>query len=99
MTGEPNTNGEGLDFLVTFMSDIRPSGGRRDAAANLSEITLLLAEKPDLLQQLRNAVHSQLVRTDLSAALMESGIPLSRGFWQELFGRLRHKLLPPLQPE
>jgi len=30
---------------------------------------------------------------------MESGIPLARGFWQELFGRLRHKLLPPLQPE
>jgi len=31
--------------------------------------------------------------------LMESGIPLARGFWQEFFGRLRHKLLPPLQNE
>ncbi len=26
-------------------------------------------------------------------------MPLARGFWQEFFGRLRHKLLPPLQPE
>ncbi len=33
------------------------------------------------------------------SALMESGIPLARGFWQEFFGRLRHKLLPPLQDE
>ena len=88
-----------MDFLVSFISGIRPARGKQNAAVNLSQVTLQLVEKPVLLQQLRHAVHSQLVRTDLSTALMESGIPLSRGFWQELFGRLQHKLLPPLQPE
>ncbi|HXD79225.1 MAG TPA: hypothetical protein VN616_15510, partial [Puia sp.] len=51
------------------------------------------------LANLQNAILSQLIHTDLSAAFMESGIPLARGFWQELFGRLRHKLLPPLQDQ
>jgi site-specific recombinase len=99
MSDEPIINGEGMDFLVSFISSVRPAKGRPNATANLSQMTVLLAEKPALLQQLRNSVHAQLVNTDLSAALMESGIPLSRGFWQELFGRLRHKLLPPLLPE
>jgi site-specific recombinase len=52
-----------------------------------------------LLSNLQHAILSQLVRTDLSSALTESGIPLARGFWQEFFGRLRHKLLPPLRSE
>ncbi|HVS95047.1 MAG TPA: hypothetical protein VHE54_01130, partial [Puia sp.] len=89
----------GLDFLVSFFSVIRPGPGQRDAAANLSKVTEALEQKPMLLRNLRQAVLSQLVHTDLRAALMESGIPMAQGFWQELFGRLRHKLLPPLQPE
>ena len=89
----------GLDFLVSFFSVIRPGRGRRDAAANLAAITTTLQQRPFVLSNLQHAILSQLVRTDLSSALMESGIPLARGFWQELFGRLRHKLLPPLQPE
>jgi site-specific recombinase len=93
----------GLDFLVSFFSVIRPSRGRphghRDAAANLASVTAALHKSPILLNNLQHAILSQLVRTDLSSALMESGIPLARGFWQEFFGRLRHKLLPPLQNE
>ncbi|HEV3324980.1 MAG TPA: hypothetical protein VG052_05225 [Puia sp.] len=89
----------GLDFLVSFFSVIRPGRGRRDAAANLSAAVAALRRSPILLNNLQHAVLSQLVRTDLSSALMESGIPLARGFWQEFFGRLRHKLLPPLQNE
>jgi site-specific recombinase len=89
----------GLDFLVAFFSVVRPARGRRNAGTNLATVTKALHERPMLLHNLQHAVLSQLVRTDLSSALMESGIPLARGFWQEFFGRLRHKLLPPLQPE
>lgn len=89
----------GLDFLVAFFSIIRPGRGRRDARANLERVTEALLRSPILLGNLQQAILSQLLRTDLSTAFMESGIPLARGFWQELFGRLRHKLLPPLQDE
>src|ERR1700755_1916450 len=89
----------GLDFLVSFFSEIRPSRGRRDAAANLETATAALHQSPVFLSNLQHAILSQLIRTDLSSALTESGIPLARGFWQEFFGRLRHKLLPPLRNE
>ena len=89
----------GLDFLVSFFAVIRPHRGHRNAAANLAAVTAILHERPIVLSCLQHAVLSQLVHTDLSPALTESGMPLARGFWQELFGRLRHKLLPPLQPE
>ncbi|HET6254673.1 MAG TPA: hypothetical protein VFE32_11390 [Puia sp.] len=91
--------GAGLDFLVSLIGVIRPGRGRWNARANLERVTTALRERPMLLHNFQNAVLSQLVHTDLSSALMESGIPLSRGFWQEFFGRLRHKLLPPLQDE
>ena len=90
-------NAGGLDFLVGFFSVVRPRSGRRNAAENLRAVTTTLQQNDIVLNNLRHAILSQLVRTDLSSALTESGIPLARGFWQELFGRLRHKLLPPLQ--
>ncbi|HEV2481696.1 MAG TPA: hypothetical protein VGS79_18630 [Puia sp.] len=95
----------GLDLLVGFFSMIRPRPGRRGrrgrrtAAENLRKMTATLQDNAFVLRHLQHAILSQLVRTDLSSALMESGIPLARGFWQELFGRLRHKLLPPFQSE
>ena len=84
---------------MAFFSAVRPTRGKRNAIANLAAVTKALQERPILLSNLQHAVLSQLVRADLSSALMESGIPLARGFWQEFFGRLRHKLLPSLQPE
>jgi len=89
----------GLDFLVSFFSEIRPASGRRNATANLEAATAALHQSPILLNNLQHAILSQLIRTDLSSALTESGIPLARGFWQEFFGRLRHKLLPTLHSE
>src|SRR6185312_12889599 len=93
----------GLDLLVAFFSAVRPRPGRRGrrghrtAAENLSKLTTTLQDNAFVRSNLQHAILSQLVHTDLSSALMESGIPLARGFWQELFGRLRHKLLPSLQ--
>jgi site-specific recombinase len=89
----------GLDFLVTFFSAIRPRRGHRNATANLEAATTALQERPLLLANLQQAALSQLAGTDLTWALTESGIPRARGFWQELFNRLRHKVLPPLQPD
>ncbi|MHA4811988.1 site-specific recombinase [Flavitalea flava] len=92
-------NRQGLDFLVGFFSAIRPARGKPDPGKNLEALTAVLHQNPVFLNNLRHAILSQLIRTDLSSALTESGIPLARGFWQEFFGRLRHKLLPPLQNE
>src|SRR5882757_3011100 len=92
---------QGLDFLVSFFSTIRPSRqkGKGNAARNLEFAIGQLHRHPILLTNLQHALLSQLIRADLAPALTESGIPLARGFWQEFFGRLRHKLLPPLQSE
>jgi len=92
---------QGLDFLVSFFSSIRPSSSpdRVPAKENIHRIISALHQSPVLLGNLQHAILSQLIRTDLSFALTESGIPIARGFWQEFFGRLRHKLLPPLRNE
>jgi site-specific recombinase len=96
-----NDGEQGLDFLVSFFSSIRPSSspGRRPADENIQRVIAAIHQNPVLLGNLQHAILSQLIRADLSTALMESGIPLARGFWQEFFGRLRHKLLPPLRNE
>ena len=91
---------EGLAFLVRFFDQIRPTGGKRkDAAINLQAATLQLKTHRVLLANLQHAFLSQLNQTDLTAAITESGIPLARGFWQELSNRLKHKILPPLVDE
>jgi len=92
---------QGLDFLVSFFSAIRPGPGKKKSnpEQNLKLIISDLHQHPVLLTNLQHAILSQLANTDLSSALTESGIPLAKGFWQEFFGRLRHKLLPPLQSE
>ena len=92
---------QGLDFLVSFFSSIRPSSSpdRVPVKENIHRIISALHQSPVLLGNLQHAILSQLIRTDLSFALTESGIPIARGFWQEFFGRLRHKLLPPLRNE
>ena len=89
----------GLEFLVSFFSAIRPAREKKDPSKNLQNLIRQMNEHPILLSNLHNALLSQLVQTDLSAALTESGIPLANGFWQEFFGRLRHKLIPALQNE
>ena len=89
----------GLEFLISFFSAIRPSKERKDPAKNLQVLLQEMDAHPILLSNLHNALLSQLVKTDLTTALTESGIPLANGFWQEFFGRLRHKLIPALQNE
>jgi site-specific recombinase len=92
---------QGLDFLVSFFSAIRPSSqpGKENASQNMLLVMAEIQQHPILRTNLQHALISQLINTDLSSALTESGIPLARGFWQEFFGRVKHKLLPSLQSE
>jgi len=89
----------GLEFLISFFSAIRPARGKRDPVKNLQMLLRQMDQHPILLSNLHNALISQLIQTDLTSALTESGIPLGNGFWQEFSGRLRHKLIPALQNE
>ena len=91
----------GLGFLVSFFGEIRPGSGKanRNAEKNLRKVTEQLRTKPIVLANMQHALYSQLIHSDLTNALTESGIPLARGFWQELGNRLKHKLLPTLQDD
>lgn len=91
---------EGLQFLVSLFSEIRPSSGKsKNAEKNLQFVTDQFNQHRIILTNTQHALISQLINTDLTAAITESGIPLARGFWQELSNRLKHKLLPTLQDE
>ena len=89
----------GLEFLTSFFSAIRPNKENKVPAINLQVLMKEMDEHPILLSNLHNALVSQLIQTDLTSALTESGIPMANGFWQEFFGRLRHKMIPALQNE
>lgn len=92
---------QGLQFLVSFFNEIRPGSGKakKNAEKNLLNATIQLRTQPAVLANMQHALYSQLKHSQLTNALTESGIPLARGFWQELSNRLKHKLLPPLQDE
>jgi site-specific recombinase len=92
---------KGLHFLVSLFSEIRPGTGKtkKDAQKNLQQVTNELRQHKIVLTNMQHALLSQLLSTNLTNAITESGIPLARGFWQELSNRLKHKLLPPLQDE
>lgn len=92
---------KGLNFLVSFFSEIRsgPEKHKRNPEKNLDRVTAQLRQHKIVLANTQHALLSQLLNTDLTTAITESGIPLARGFWQELSNRLKHKLLPTLQDE
>ncbi len=98
---ERNNSLEALRFLVQFVNGIRPGPGKNKQNPEKNLLTALqyLQEYSLLLTNLQHALFSQLTTTDLTSAITESGIPLARGFWQEFFNRLKHKILPPLQDE
>lgn len=96
-----NDKKAGLEFLVNFFSAVRPSRSKekKDPARNFQNLLLNMDAHPVLMANLRNAILSQFIQTDLTTVLTESGMPLANGFWQEFFGRFRHKFIPTLQNE
>lgn len=89
----------GLTFLIELVKKIRPERARDKERAELQFSALLYSLQQDrsLLFSLRRSLLTQFMNTDIVPALTESGMIHSRGFVQELVGKLKHKLLPELQ--
>ena len=91
----------GLAFLISLFSAVRPGTDKmnRSPEKNLQRVTGLIQQHKIILANTQHALLSQLLNTNLTNAITESGIPLARGFWQELANRIKHKILPALQDE
>ncbi|MCF3109181.1 site-specific recombinase [Niabella sp. CC-SYL272] len=95
---EIRTKEESLHFLIAFFGDLRPPKKEQHLAdARMNEMILFLEAHPTLVSRLQQSILVQLINTRLEGAFTESGIPLSSGFWDELIGKLKHKLLPKEQ--
>ena len=94
-----HTPNRSLEFLVELIKKIRPDNARNIADAELKFKAVLyqVVQERTSLFSLRKALLSQFLNTNIVTALTESGIVSSRGFVQELQGKLKHKLLPALQ--
>ena len=88
-----------LDFLIELIKEVRPANPRNTAEAEIKFKALLykLGSEKSSLFSLRKALLGQFIQTNIVNALTESGIVSSRGFVQELMGKLKHKILPALQ--
>jgi site-specific recombinase len=94
-----SSNNRGLDYLVELVKKIRPRRHKNIEEAELRFKGLLfqLQQDKSLLFALRKSLLTQFVNSNLNRTLTESGIISSRGFVQELIGKIKHKLLPALQ--
>jgi len=88
-----------LDFLVELIDTIRPDNSKDIGQATLRFKALLyqMSQDRSSLFSLRKALLTQFLKTNIVNALTESGIVSSRGFVQELRGKVLHKILPELQ--
>jgi site-specific recombinase len=89
----------GLEFLIELVRRIRPDspGDFQQAELKFSALLYSLHQDRSLLFSLRRSLLTQFQNTDIINALTESGITSSRGFVQELSGKIQHKILPALQ--
>jgi site-specific recombinase len=88
-----------LDFLTELIGKIRPDKPKDFVQAELRFRALLYQVSQDRssLFSLRKALLTQFLKTNIVAALTENGVLSSRGFIQELTGKIKHKVLPELQ--
>jgi site-specific recombinase len=88
-----------LEFLVELIKKIRPADARNTAEAEMKFKAVLyqVGQERTSLFSLRKALLSLFMKTNIVTALTESGVVSSRGFVQELMGKIKHKLLPALQ--
>lgn len=93
-----NTAGNSLAYLTSIIKTIRPTSSSDTEQANTKFKALLYQFGKDRssLFSLRKALLSLFLRTNIVTALTENGIVSSRGFVQELFGKIKHKIIPSL---
>jgi site-specific recombinase len=94
-----HTANRSLDFLVELIKKIRPDNARniQEAETKFKAVLYQVGQERTSLFSLRKALLSQFLKTNIVPALTESGVLSSRGFVQELLGKLKHKILPALQ--
>jgi site-specific recombinase len=93
-----HTPNRSIAYLTELVKKIRPDRSRNIAQAELKFKALLyqLGQDKSLLFSVRKSLLSQFLHARITNALTESGVVNSRGFVQELQGKLKHKLLPVL---
>ncbi len=96
-----NASNRSVEYITELVKKIRPERPRDFAQAELNFKAVLyqLNQDKSMLFSLRKALLSQFLNTNIVLALTESGVTSSRGFGQELMGKLKHKLLPSLQSQ
>jgi site-specific recombinase len=93
-----HSSNRSLDFLIELIKKIRPSNPKNivQAEVNIKAVLYHLVEDKTTLFSFRKALLSQVLNTSIVNALTENGIVSSRGFVQELMGKIKHKFLPDL---
>lgn len=88
-----------LQFLILLFKEIRPSAkrGHQDPNKNMDQMLWALDNTPALRVAFQLSLWFMLSETKLEPAIVESGIALQKGFWQEFADRIKHKFLPPLR--
>ncbi len=85
-----------LTYLRDFIALIRPRSRETDKAdMNLKNVIKLLHEQPNVMINVRRSILVNLKNTNLVPMLTDSGMALSRSVGKELYGRLKHKFIPP----
>jgi site-specific recombinase len=88
-----------LEFIAELIDKLRPENPKNipDAELRFKALLYQLGQDRSSLFSLRKALLTLFLKTNIVIALTENGILSSRGFVQELTGKLKHKLLPELQ--
>jgi site-specific recombinase len=96
-----HTPSRSVAFLTELIKKIRPGRSKnfKEAEKNFEALLYQLSQDKSMLFSVRKSLLSQFLHTNIINALIESGILSSRGFVQELLGKIKHKLLPALQRE
>jgi site-specific recombinase len=96
-----NATHKGLDVIIELVKNIRPTKPNdfNQAETNFKAVLFQLQNDKAILFGVRKALLQIFIKTDINSVLTESGIHTGRGFIQELFSKLKQKILPPLQQE